>query len=73
MAGARKPRQTAAERLRRHREIFAYAIAHRLSLHEAERQLARVHHQAVMEQVAARRSGAGKKCAPEFAPWLLRD
>ena len=73
MARRQPQRQTPAERMRRHNEIFQYALAHGLSLHEAERRLARARYLALIARIERRRHGHDDKVAPSIAPWMMRD
>lgn len=79
---------TRAEHLRRHRQIFEYALAHGLTLIEAEKALVREEWQAAQDRLAAvqlcGRSVASREIAggaprefrttiPADAPWMMRD
>ncbi|ALJ14244.1 hypothetical protein [Sphingopyxis macrogoltabida] len=82
-----RAKPTRAEQLRRHREIFTYALAHGLTLLEAEAAMARDSARAARERLAlVKRCGRSAVAAPapigaeaphgpapENAPWMMRD
>lgn len=81
-----KSKPTRAEQLRRHREIFEYALAHGLTLVAAEIAMLREARAArLARQEATRRCGRATAPAPVAvadrpltpipvdAPWMMRD
>lgn len=76
-----------ADALRRHREVFAYAREHGLTLREAERQMAAESARQARERLetiqrcgrrvtaatAPSDASAPHRPAPVDAPWMMRD
>lgn len=80
-------RPVRAAALRRHREIFEYALSHGLTLREAELEMARESARHARDRLAMiQRCGrapvsaempvsatAPQRSAPADAPWMMRD
>ena len=62
-----------AERMRRHREVFTYALKHGLTLLEAEAAIARERWLAVQAAIAAKHRTATAPTGPAADRWMLRD
>lgn len=76
MAAARAPHETAAERMRKPREVMEYALRHQLTLPEAERLLARQRYLALMARAKFAGHATPRRAPalpPTDAPWMLRD
>jgi hypothetical protein len=77
--GGRQMGKTAtseAERMRRHREAFTYALAHGITPKEAEKRLAEQRWRATMARLDADRTAVRNhepRPAPVHAPWMMRD